>query len=215
MEIYNSEEEQIVALKRWWKDNGTSALVGIISGIIIIAGWNIWKNHRHERALQASALYQQLLTAADAKQTDSALKISERLLTEYDGTAYAPYARLMQAKVKVNAGDAAEAKKILQAMLDSTAEEELKHVARIRLVQLMLAGGEYEQGLQLIATIDPASAQGFSASYDELSGDLYLAMNRYDEARTAYTNAQREGAASPLLQYKIDDISAPEIIQKK
>jgi predicted negative regulator of RcsB-dependent stress response len=215
VEIYNSEEEQVAALKRWWKENGTSALVGIAAGIVLIVAWNLWKGHQQERSVQASALYEQLLMAADAKQTESAQKIAERLTADYGGTAYASYAGLMLAKLEVGAGKLDLAKLTLQATLDSSAEEELKHVARIRLVQLMLAKGEYEEGLKLIAAVDPASAQGFAANYDELSGDFYVALNRLDEARTAYQNAQREGQGSPLLQLKIDDLTAPEIVSNK
>ncbi|MGR8934993.1 MAG: YfgM family protein [Gammaproteobacteria bacterium] len=212
MEIYNSEEEQIAAVKRWWKANGTAALTGVVVAIALIAGWNVWKNFRHERSLQASALYEQLLEAVNAKQNESAQKIAERLNAEFEGSAYATYAGLFQAKLSVAGGDVAGAKQILQSLL-AKSDDELKHVARLRLIQLMLASGEYEQGLQLIAAVDPASMQGFSANYDELSGDLYVALNRLDEARTAYQNAQREGQASPLLQFKIDDITAPEVIQ--
>jgi predicted negative regulator of RcsB-dependent stress response len=212
VEIYNSEEEQIAALARWWKANGVAALAGIAIGIALIVGWNLWKSHRYDRSLQASALYEQLLVASDAGQNESAQKISERLIAEFDGSVYAVYAGLFQAKLKVAAGDLTAAKKILQTLTES-ADDELKHVARLRLLQLMLANGEYEQGLQLIAAVDPASAQGFSAAYDELSGDLYAALKRLDEARTAYQNAQREGQGSPLLQFKIDDITPPETIQ--
>jgi predicted negative regulator of RcsB-dependent stress response len=79
---------------------------------------------------------------------------------------------------------------------------------------LNLASGEYEQGLQLIAEVDPSTAQGFTAGYEELKGDLYVALERNGEARTAYQNALRQGAASPLIQFKLDDISVPEIINK-
>ena len=63
----------------------------------------------------------------------------------------------------------------------------------------------------MIAETDASAMQGFTASYEELKGDLYVALNRVDEARTAYQNALREGAQSPLLQFKLDDITAPEI----
>jgi predicted negative regulator of RcsB-dependent stress response len=212
VEIYNSDDEQIAAVARWWKANGVSALAGIAIGVALIVGWNLWKSHRHDRSLQASALYEQLLVAADAGQNESAQKISERLIAEFNGSVYADYAGLFQAKFKVSAGDLAAGKKILQSLIES-ADDELKHVARIRLIQLMLASGEYEQGLKLIAAIDPDKAQGFSAVYDELSGELYVALKRFDEARTAYQNAQREGRGSPLLQFKIDDITPSETIQ--
>jgi predicted negative regulator of RcsB-dependent stress response len=79
----------------------------------------------------------------------------------------------------------------------------------------MLAAGEYEQGLKLIAEVDPASAASFSGNYDELVGDLYVALDRLDEARTSYQKALRDGHQSPFLQAKIDDLTAPEIVEIK
>jgi predicted negative regulator of RcsB-dependent stress response len=64
--------------------------------------------------------------------------------------------------------------------------------------------------LQLINEVDPAVKAGFAASYDELAGDLYVAMDRLDEARTAYQNALNSGDQSPLLKIKIDDLTAAE-----
>jgi predicted negative regulator of RcsB-dependent stress response len=60
----------------------------------------------------------------------------------------------------------------------------------------------------LIAEVDPAKSEGFSASYDELEGDIYVAMNRLDEARNAYQNAIRTGQATALTQFKLDDIGS-------
>ncbi len=99
--------------------------------------------------------------------------------------------------------------------LAAKSNDEVSHIARVRLVRLMLATGEYEQGLQAINKVDPASSSGFTAIYDELLGDLYVAMDRRDEARTSYQNALRNGSQSPLLQFKIDDLTAPEIVQSQ
>jgi len=94
-------------------------------------------------------------------------------------------------------------------LIKHTGNEEFKHIARLRLLQVLLALGQYEQGLQIIAEIDPAKTEGFSASYDELQGDLYVAMGRQDEARNAYQSALRNDQANPLLQFKLDDLSMP------
>lgn len=56
-------------------------------------------------------------------------------------------------------------------------------------------------------------SESFSASYEELKGDLYVALNRLGVARTAYQNALRAGQPSPLLQIKLENISAPEILE--
>ena len=112
----------------------------------------------------------------------------------------------------MTSSDLAGAKKILEAQI-KTGDKTLQNVARIALIRLMLATEEYEKGLQLIAEIDPASSKSFNASYEELTGDLYVALDRLGEARTAYQNAIREGASSALVQFKLDDIAAPETLQ--
>lgn len=212
MEIYDSEEEQVAALKAWWKENQNSVIIGAILGVVLITGWNYWQEQKLKQTEQASALYGELLNFVSKDQKDSAEKVSEQIVKEHGSTSYANYATLMQAKLKVAAGDLEGAKKVLEAQMKK-GDKTLQNVARIELVRLMLATKEYEKGLQLIAEVDPASTKSFSASYEELTGDLYVALDRLGEARTAYQNAIREGASSPLLQFKLDDITAPETVQ--
>ncbi len=213
MEIYDSEEEQVAAIKRWWKENGTSVITGAIIGIALIAGWNFWKNYSKDKAYQASALYSRLLENIENDKKESIETISSRISQQYGSTAYATFAALLLAKTKVDEGDLVSAKEILEKQIRESNSVELKNVARIRLIKLLHATGENEKGLQLIAEIDQASTQGFTASYDELKGDLYVGLDRLGEARTAYQSALRAGKSSPLLQFKLDDITAPEIIE--
>jgi predicted negative regulator of RcsB-dependent stress response len=212
MLIYESEEEQVAALKDWWKENKNAVFIGSVLGIAIILGFNFWQEQKLKQTEQASALYSELLNFVNKGEKASAEKVSEQLINTHGSTAYANYAVLMQAKVKVAAGDLAAAKKILEAQTKK-GDRTLQNVARIELIRLMLATKEYEKGLQLIAEVDPASTKSFSASYEELTGDLYVALDRLGEARTAYQNAIREGGSSPLLQFKLDDVTAPETLQ--
>ncbi len=213
MEIYDTEEEQLDALKRWWKENGQSAIVGLIVGIAIILGWNYWQEHKNEQANQASALYDQLLKAVAGDQNDSAEKLAERLQQQFSSTEYAAYSGLLQAKIKVQKGDLAAARSILEK-LATNSDQEISNIAKIRLVRLMMAKGEFEKALQLINDVDPAKISNFSGNYDELVGDLYVALDRLDQARTSYQKAMENGSRSPLLQLKIDDLTAPEKIEK-
>ncbi|MEQ1558431.1 MAG: tetratricopeptide repeat protein [Methyloglobulus sp.] len=214
MEIYDTEEEQLEAVKRWWKENGTSTIVGLAIGIAVIVGWNYFQDHKKEQANQASAIYDQLIKASETNQKDSVDKLAKRLEEQFSGTNYAAYAGLFQAKFKVDQGDIAGAKDILKKIAAGS-DKELSHVAKIRLVKLMLASGEYEDGLKLINGIDQSGAAKFSDNYDELVGDLYVALDRLDEARTSYQKAQKNGYQSPLLQLKIDDLTAPETVAAK
>lgn len=212
MEIYETEEEQLEALKRWWKENGQSTIVGLILGIAVILGWNFWQDHKRSQALQASALYSQLIQAIGADKKESAEKLAERIKEQYPKTQYAAYSGLFLAKIKVQQGDVAKAQTILKEIAAGP-NNELSNIAKIRQVRLMLASGEYEQGLQLVNDVDPATSSSFSGNYDELVGDLYVALDRLDQARSSYQKALESGYKSPLLQFKIDDLTASEKIE--
>ena len=214
MEIYETEEEQVEALKRWWKENGTSTIVGLVVGIVIILGWNYWQDHKKDQAAQASLTYGQLLKALDEDKKDTAEKLAERMQEQFKSTEYAAYSGLVQAKLKSQQGDFAAAKQILKAIATGS-NKQLSNIAKIRLVRLMLATGEYEQGLQVINEVDAKAAASYSANYDELVGDLYVALDRLDEARTSYQNALRNGQQSPLLQFKIDDLTVQEKLENQ
>ena len=210
MEIYETEEEQVAALKDWWKANGSSVITGVISAIIIVLGWNFWQSYQQEKMNQASTLYEQMIRADAAMNSESVDKIANKLNTNYNSTAYSTYALLFAAKAKVEQQDLVAAKEQLQlAVLDSN-DAELTHVARARLIRVLLDLQEYEQGLELIADIDQSSLGGFEAIYEELKGDLYVAMGRVGEARTAYQAALSAGRSSPLLQFKLDDLTSSD-----
>lgn len=210
MAIYDTEEEQVEQLKKWWEANSTSLIAGVVTAIVIVTGWNLWQNHQMDQRGQASVLYQNLLDSAGKNDYAAVEKLSDQLATEHGSMAYAHFAALQKAKSKVEQGDLEGAKAILQQQVQNPGSEELQHVARLRLIQLMLATGQYEEGLKLIAAVDPAKAEGFAVNYDELEGDLYVAMDRLDEARNAYQNAIKTGQATSFVQFKLDDIATPD-----
>lgn len=209
MAIYDTEEEQVEQLKKWWDANNGSLIGGVITAVVLVAGWNIWQNHQLEQRNQASHLYQKQLESAAKNDYASVDKLADQVGVEHGSLSYAHFAALQKAKSKVQQGDLEAAKAILQQQIQNPGSEELQHVARLRLIQLMLDTGKHEDGLKLISEVDPAKTEGFAASYDELEGDLYVAMDRLDEARAAYQNAIKTGRATALAQFKLDDIAAP------
>jgi predicted negative regulator of RcsB-dependent stress response len=215
VEIFDTtEEERLESAQRWWKENGQSTIIGIVVGIIAILGVQYWQEYKHSQAEKASAIYAELLKAVDTNNKDNIEKLAVQLQTVYPKTDYALYSGLYQAQVKVQQNDLAGGKQILTKIAESS-NKELSNIAKIRLVRLMLASKEYEQGLELINKIDPASSANYASVYDELTGDLYVALNRLDQARTSYQTALRNGSKSPLLQLKIDDLTAAERVEAK
>jgi len=207
--IYDTEEEQLEQLKKWWDANNTSLIAGVITAIALVTGWNLWQSHQLQQRQEASQLFQNLLDSAKKNDNSAIEKLADQLAVEHGSLTYAHFAALEKAKSKVQQGDLEAAKAILQQQVQNPGSEELRHVARLRLIQLMLATAQYEDGLRLIAEVDPARSDGFAASYDELEGDLYVALDRLDEARVAYQDAIRTGQATALTQFKLDDIAAP------
>ena len=211
MELYETEEQQVEALQKWWKENSTASLIGLGIGIAVILGWNQWQDHKKEQLSKASAVYDQLLKNVNENKVSDIETVATKLKSEFGSTEYATYSLLLQAKTQVEAGDLAGAKELLQGLANQSTD--LSQLAKLRLVRLFLATGEYEKGLQLIGQVDQKSAAGFSDNYDELVGDLYVALDRIDEARTSYEKALRNGYQSPLLQFKLDDLTAPEKLE--
>ncbi len=212
MEIYETEEEQVAALKDWWKANGTSVVSGVVGAVVIVGGWNFWQSYQADKMNQASMAYEQLLVASTAGKTESVDAIATKLTANYGSTAYSAYALLFQAKAKVEAQDLNAAKEILQQAINTASDNEIKHVARTRLIRVLLANNEFEQGLQAIADVDQSALSGFAGVYNELKGDLYVAMTQVGEARTAYQAALKAGQGSPLLQFKLDDLTTADSI---
>jgi predicted negative regulator of RcsB-dependent stress response len=63
LDVYNTEDEQVEAIKKWLKDNGKSAIFGIVLGFSAIFGWRAWQSHEVEQAETASEIYQSTLVA--------------------------------------------------------------------------------------------------------------------------------------------------------
>ena len=66
MSGYETDEEQLEALKKWWAENGKAVLVGVVLGLGAIFGWRGWISHEQGRSEAASALYEEVINAIEA-----------------------------------------------------------------------------------------------------------------------------------------------------
>lgn len=215
MEIYNSEEEQLEAIKKWWNENGRAVVSGVVLGIALIMGWNFWQERQLRISQQASALFQQALLAMNEKKSDAALQLSERLVKEYGDIAYGAYGRLLLAKLKSERADTPGAKQALESVLSSKADGSYKHIARLRLIELLLSNGEFDAARQRVEEAEQSGGFGtYQSQYEELRGDALAALGSRDAAREAYGRAKNPGAFSAVLDMKIDDLGVPEATEK-
>lgn len=208
MDVSRTEDEQLEALKKWWSENGVSIVAGIVIGIGTIFGWRGWQAHQQAQAEAASLLYAETIVNIRQGRNTAAREAAGQLLNDYTSTGYAAFAALMLARLNVEENNLDAALEHLQWVLENADQEELKHLARIRMARVHLARQEPEQAL---AVLDVPSPGEFTAMYEELKGDAYVQLNQIEQARTAYQLALTESGSPAVdntsyLQMKLDEI---------
>ena len=187
MDIPASEKEQLDALKKWWKENGSSIITGLLLGAAILLGGKAWFSYRETQALSASNIYAQMMAAANSNDAEIVRKQASELITNYTGSAYTPLASLLLAKLAVQENEFAAAQAQLQWALDHAASTEIKNAARMRLVRVLIEQQQYESAAQLLGTVTDPGAYRYL--YTELEGDLAMAQNEPKQAARAYKQA--------------------------
>ncbi len=204
MEPYVSDDEQAEAIKTWLKANGSAILIGVVIGLVAFLGWQYWGRYQAGQAEQASLYYDTLSAAVTNGDADQARTQGDQLFWDFPDSLYASLAALKLAKLAVDDGDNTTAKERLAWVLEHSNQDQIKDIARLRLARISLVEGELDVVKTRLAQVDGA---GFTAEVEELKGDLYLARNDPEQARTAYeaASAAAEGSSS-LLQIKLDNL---------
>jgi predicted negative regulator of RcsB-dependent stress response len=214
-----TEEEQVDALKKWFAQNGIWLVVAIVLGGGGSFGYKTWEASVREGGEKASALFENLTTAVSVGPLDelsdedksTAKYIARELKTGYADSTYAHFAAMHLARIAVEDDDLDKAATELQWILDQNVDLGLAALVRLRLAQVKLAQGEFEDGLVLV---DATKAGAHGSAFAETRGDIFYAMEQFDKAREAYqmaVNTQVEGSAKPMLQMKLDDLVLPQL----
>lgn len=225
MAISAAEEENIEALKKWWDENGKGLALGLGLAAVGFFGWQFWQEAKIDSAAATSDIYEQLLasvavapgTELSSTQRLQAAGYAEELKTDHGDTEYALFGALFAAKLAVEANDLDKAEQELQWLLDNSkdgmfqkTEASLLLTAKLRLGRVILSKGEAQRALDLVNTVDP---QNYEAAFSELRGDIYVSQGKKVDALDSYqaaSQAGQAGATSPLLQMKIDSLTAAD-----
>jgi len=157
LDIYQTEDEQVEALKKWWQENGKSAIFGVLLGLMAIFGWREWNDYKIEQATAASQLYQQMIQASREGSSDTLSDTAKKIGNNYKDTAYAVFAKLATAKLSVADDELESAVVDLRWALDNTSQDSLSHVITLRLIHVLIAQNKLGEAKALLA---PASDSG-------------------------------------------------------
>ena len=205
MEVYQTEEQQVEAIKSYWQENGNMIIAGIVLGFAGFIGFNLYKDGVLESEIAVSDSYQTLI---ENSTNDKAAfgENAQKFISENANTSYVSLTTLALAKDAADKKDWQGAQIQLTAALESAPTEGIKGIASLRLARVQIQQEQYEQALATLAKPLPES---FNAAIEEIKGDTYLLQGKKELARNAYQAAiAADGlASSPSLQMKLDDLA--------
>ena len=193
MDTNLTDEERLDLIKKWWRENGSSIITGVVLGLAVLFGSKAWFSYQETNAQTASNIYVTLMSALE---TGDALAVAEKtgvLVSEYGGTPYATLAALAMAKIKIEAGELNDAQAQLRWVLDNSKSEIFRDTARLRLARVLIAMEDLDAAEALLQ--EPVSGNAFDPLYTEVKGDVNIARGDIPAAHLAYQEALAATAA--------------------
>ena len=208
MEIYNTEEQQVEAIKRFWKQNGLSIIAGVVIGLAGLYGFRYYQAQQVASIEGQSSQYAALVEKIAAEGTDKPTWLIEAqtFIEANPGSSYAVLTALLAAKEAVTAKDYPVAEKQLSWVIANTKTPEIIAVATLRLARVQTEQANYDAALSTLTATLPKS---FTAQQQELKGDVLLKSGDEAKAKAAYQAAlaAAEEGKNPLLQVKLNELA--------
>jgi predicted negative regulator of RcsB-dependent stress response len=208
-----TEEQQIAAIKKWWSDNGTSIIVGVVLGLAGVFGVRAWLGYQDSLSERASTIYTVMMQGLEQGNPQLVSERADTLITQYGSTPYAALAAMALAKLQLQEGDLDAANSQLQWVLDNGDVDVVRETARLRLARVLIAQERLDEAETLLE--QPRSTTAFDNLYTEVAGDIHSARDNAAAASEAYQRAlvatPATNQANPgyqLLQLKYENALA-------
>lgn len=205
MDIHQTEEQQVEAIKSFWSNNGNAIIAGLALGFAGFIGLNYYNDHKLQQELNTSEAYQTMMEAAS---DDSAAfeMAGKAFIAENEASSYTMLTAIALAKEAAEKQDWVQAETYLNTAIEKSVDDGIKAIATVRLARVQLQLEKYEQAL---ATLTPKLPASFNASVEEVKGDIYYKQGKVELARNAYQAAIDDvsEATNPALQMKLDDLA--------
>ncbi len=206
-----SEKEQLEQIRAWWKEYGGYVIGGLGLGIAVLVGWNYYQGSKLDAQVAGSALYETLAEHVESGNLEQAEAVADDLGTNFVDTTYAAQSKLAMARLYMDRNRDQDAADVLQELLDEGADAELELIAQARLARILLYQGKAEE---VVALLEGHESAAFAATFDDLLGDAYRELGRYDDAQAAYQRVlldpmSQASVDQQFVQWKAYDLPAP------
>ncbi|MFA3790674.1 YfgM family protein [Aliiglaciecola sp. SL4] len=199
MEEFATEEQQVEAIKRFWRENGLAIAVGVVLGVGGLYGWRYYNDTQIAAKEAASLSYEQLSTTLTSENTQKA----EAFVESNEG-GYSILTALQLAKLAVESGELEKAVDHLKFAANNAQDAALKSVANLRLARVQNSLNQFDQAL---ASLDLVTQPAFIAQVEEIKGDVYFNQSNFDAAKEAYTASLEANAGNQPVKMKLDNLA--------
>jgi predicted negative regulator of RcsB-dependent stress response len=209
-EDYLTDDEQLEAVKRAFKEYAPWIVGGVILGVGGWYGIQYYRSHQNEVALQAAAQFSQMTAALQINDAQKSRQIADGLIKGFPSSPYADQAQLTIARMDVENGRDADAVAPLTQVMNNSKDSELKQIARLRLARVLIDQGKPDDAINLLAAGSPGS---FAGRYHEVHGDALVAKKDIPGAVAEYNAAMSAGDAgadAAVLELKLADLAPNE-----
>lgn len=185
MAEFLTEEEQIIALKEWWKKYGMYIVIGVLAGVAFYFTWSIWQSRNDNIRAEAGFQYQQVANAILDADTKTAHELIDSEKYVQLPMPYAYLEKLLEAQMYVEQKKGSEAESSLQQALVVSNDAFFHQLASVRLARLLLAQGKAQEALELMRA-QPEQAVLTNPEIALVKADAYVALNDNANAQEQY-----------------------------
>jgi len=184
--LYTTEEEQIQAMRLWWKKYGFTLVISVAMAISATFGWRYWQHYKVKRGVGASMHYQALLYHVGKSNHKKAEQDAKILIENFSATPYATMANLMLAKQSADAQQYLVAEKRVEQVIQNSDNALFVDIAQLRLARLQI---QMHKSTDAIATLNKMKSQAFLTAVEAVKGDAYVQLHKKDDAKKAYQSS--------------------------
>lgn len=199
------EQEQVDALKAWWKDHGNKVIIAVTVFVLSVAGWRGWEAYQSKQSSEAAALFDILRKELVTNDTKKIRDVAGQMIEKFPRSVYATDAAMIAAKVNFESGDAKSAKAQYQWVIEHAKQAQSKDLARLRLAVVLLDEKNYADALK---QLEGAHDTAFAPLFEDLKGDVYALQGKSTDARSAYQAAlaklPKDSPFKNYVQIKLD-----------
>ena len=212
MSRYETEDEQVEAIKSWWKKNGTQLLSALLVVVIAISGWRYWTSTQYVESANASGLFEALQVNMERGTFGEVSREALKLIQEQPDSPYAVGAAMMYAKYSLDKGETEEALTQYSWITENAKDAQLRNTAYISLARIQMDLQNLDAAQVHLDFLSKASLKGAEKSVlDYVSGLMAIAKSDAESAQLAFKrvveNEQTEANLLGLAQIQLDDLA--------